>query len=98
MSDSISIKVQIANRTYPLKVKASQEEAILKAVRLIKERIEGNEKEYAVKDPQDLLAMCCLQLATEQMEVSFKTEGQLAEINKELENLSALVNAVPNLN
>ncbi len=49
------------------------------------------EAAYAVKDNQDLLAMCALQLAAEQLGVHEASEDKQAAIKKELEALSELV-------
>ncbi len=61
-----SIKVQIAGRTYPLTVSITEEERIRIAEKAIDESIEIFQKNYAVKDKQDLLAMAALQMATKQ--------------------------------
>jgi cell division protein ZapA len=62
----ISIKVQISGRSYPLTIQASEESAIRQAEKTIEESIAFFQKNYAVKDKQDLLAMAALQLATRQ--------------------------------
>ena len=67
--EEISIKVNIADRIYPLKIKLNEEENIRKAAKLINEQIKEYQKNYAVKDKQDLLSMFILQLATENLEL-----------------------------
>lgn len=69
----LSIKVKIANRIYPMKVNLQEEEGIRKAVNEINERIKQYEQSYAVKDKQDLLAMCALQFATEALSFQGKS-------------------------
>ena len=64
---NLSIKVSIANRVYPLTVKPEEEEGVRKAARLINDRIKDYEENYAVRDKQDLLAMCVLQFANESL-------------------------------
>lgn len=59
-----SIKVTIAGRTYPLTVAASEEALIRKAEQSIEQSIDLFQKNYAVKDKQDLLAMAALQVAS----------------------------------
>lgn len=61
-----SIKVQIAGRTYPLTVSTTEEARIRQAEKAISESIEIFQKNYAVKDKQDLLAMAALQMASKQ--------------------------------
>ena len=65
----LSIKVNIANRIYPLTVKQDEEENIRLATKEINEMIKEYEQNYAVKDKQDLLAMCALQFASQKMEL-----------------------------
>jgi len=59
----VSIKVNIAGRTYPLTVSSLEEPGIRKAEQAIEESVQVFQKNYAVKDKQDLLAMAALQMA-----------------------------------
>jgi cell division protein ZapA (FtsZ GTPase activity inhibitor) len=69
----ISIKINIADRVYPLKVNMEEEEIIRRAAKLINDRIKEYQENYAVKDKQDLLSMCVLHYAT----TSLKAEQKL---------------------
>jgi cell division protein ZapA (FtsZ GTPase activity inhibitor) len=69
----ISIKINIADRVYPLKVNTEEEEIIRRAAKLINDRIKDYQENYAVKDKQDLLSMCVLHYAT----TSLKAEKQV---------------------
>jgi cell division protein ZapA len=60
----ISIKINIADRVYPLKVEMEEEELIRRAAKLINDRIKEYQDNYAVKDKQDLLSMSVLHYAT----------------------------------
>lgn len=64
MSDYLKIKVSIADRVYPLTIKREEEEKIRSAARTIDGILKKYEEGYAVRDKQDLLAMCALQLAS----------------------------------
>ncbi|HNW98188.1 MAG TPA: cell division protein ZapA [Bacteroidales bacterium] len=61
---NLTVTVTIAERPYRLKIKAEEEEAVRKAVKLINEKIKTYADTYAYKDKQDLLAMVTLQFAT----------------------------------
>lgn len=61
----LSIKVTIADRTYPLTIKREEEEEIRKAAKMINDNVEELLSKYAVKDKQDLLAMTALQYSSE---------------------------------
>jgi cell division protein ZapA len=61
MDDKLSIKVNVADRYYPLKVEREDEERIRKAARMINEKVQQYKMRYADKDVQDFLAMAALQ-------------------------------------
>ncbi|MDI9310625.1 MAG: cell division protein ZapA [Limnohabitans sp.] len=65
MSEKLKIKISIADRIYPLSVDESQEESLRKASKKIDAMIKQFEQNYAVRDKQDVLAMCALQFATQ---------------------------------
>jgi|LauGreDrversion4_1035100.scaffolds.fasta_scaffold281053_2 cell division protein ZapA (FtsZ GTPase activity inhibitor) len=72
----ISLKVEIAGRTYPLTVLDSEEKLVLKAVEDINKAVALLKTNYAVSDSQDLLAMSSLQ---------FMLKGASKKIEKEIE-------------
>jgi len=76
MANQQKIKLSIADRVYPLTTTPEQEEGLRKAAKKIDEMIKRFEKSYAVRDKQDVLAMCALQFATqvEQKQID-KTEN-----------------------
>lgn len=85
----LSIKVNIAGRTYPLTIERSEEEMIRKAADNINESIKDLKENYAVKDMQDLLAMTALQLSTKSNTISKevdddKVANELKTLDKEL--------------
>ena len=65
MSNSLKIKLNIADRVYPLTVAPEQEEGLRKSAKKIEAMIKQLEQNYAVRDKQDVLAMCALQYATQ---------------------------------
>lgn len=65
MGELLSLKVSIANRTYPLRITHDEQEKVMQAAENINKRIKDFEDNYAVKDKQDLLAMSALQFASE---------------------------------
>jgi len=85
----LSIKVNIAGRTYPLTIERSEEEMIRKAADNVNESIKDLKENYAVKDMQDLLAMTALQLSTKSNTISKEVEedkvsDELTALDKEL--------------
>jgi len=65
MSEKLKIKISIADRVYPLTVDPSQEEGLRSASKKIDTMIKQFEENYAVRDKQDVLAMCALQFASQ---------------------------------
>jgi cell division protein ZapA len=61
MDDKLSIRVNVADRYYPLKVERENEEKIRKAARMINEKVLQYKQRYTDKDVQDFLAMAALQ-------------------------------------
>ena len=81
MSNQLKIKVSIADRVYPMTILPQQEEGLRKAAKKIEAMIKQFEQSYAVRDKQDVLAMCALQFAaqTEQKTIDNTSEVILAE-------------------
>ncbi len=92
MDDQLSIKVQIAERFYPLKIKRKDEEKIRKAARLINDKILQYKQRYTDKDTQDFVAMAALQfvinlLDCEQQQNVVSLEEELDVLSSELDEL-----------
>jgi cell division protein ZapA len=80
MSEKLKIKISIADRVYPLTVDYSQEEGLRTASKKIDAMIKQFEENYAVRDKQDVLAMCALQFASqvEQKQIDKSTDFETA--------------------
>ncbi|MGB3145467.1 MAG: cell division protein ZapA [Maribacter sp.] len=88
MSDKLKIKLSIADRVYPLTIDPAQEEGLRKAAKNIEQLAKKFEQNYAVRDKQDVLAMCALQFASkieqngiEQTEGSKEAEERLMALD-----------------
>ena len=71
--DELTSNVNIANRTYRLKIDKMEEKTVKRAEQLINERVKEYAKSYAFKDEQDLLAMVALQYCTHLLTIESKT-------------------------
>ncbi|TCN68430.1 cell division protein ZapA [Acetobacteroides hydrogenigenes] len=90
MEDKLSIRVNVADRFYPLKIDRLDEEKIRKAAKMINERLTQYQQRYADKDTQDLLAMAALQFVIRMLDGENKFENspileELEELNKEID-------------
>jgi cell division protein ZapA (FtsZ GTPase activity inhibitor) len=92
MDDMLSIKVQIAERFYPLKIKRQDEEKIRQAARLINDKVLQYKQRYTDKDTQDFMAMATLQFVInlidcEQQQNVVSLEKELGSLSSELDEL-----------
>ena len=65
MSEKIKIKLTVADRVYPLTILAGQEQSLRNSAKKIDEMSKQLQENYAVRDKQDVLAMCALQYAAQ---------------------------------
>lgn len=75
MDEKLSIKVNVAERYYPLKVDARDEEKIRKAARMINEKLLQYKQRYTDKDMQDFLSMAALQFVIKLLECESNTSA-----------------------
>ncbi len=91
MENKIKIKVKIADRIYPLTIRPEQEESIRLSVIKIDKMIKQLEQSYAVRDKQDVLAMCSLQYATKLIQKNNFDDVKNQENLKKLSNINELI-------
>ena len=92
MDDKLSIRVNVADRYYPLKVERENEEKIRKAARMINEKVLQYKQRYTDKDVQDFLAMAALQYVIKLTEEEEKLESDfipdaLKELIKKIDSV-----------
>jgi cell division protein ZapA (FtsZ GTPase activity inhibitor) len=85
--ENLSININLGNRTYPLTIKAEQEELMRRAAKLINDRMKVYEENYAVKDKQDLIAMCALEFAVKSLETDSKRAMMDESVTEQLEEM-----------
>ena len=85
MDDKLKIKISIADRVYPLTVEPSQEEGLRSASKKIDAMIKQFEENYAVRDKQDVLAMCALQFAAQVEQKQLDKSADMDEALKRLQ-------------
>ena len=92
MDDKLSIRINIADRYYPLKIDRKDEEKIRKAARSINEKVLQYKQKYGDKDTQDFLAMSALQFVIKVLDAEGDASdsevlGKIAEMNEELKSI-----------
>lgn len=92
MSDLLKIKLTIANRVYPLTVSPEQEASLRASAKKIEATIHQLEKNYAVRDKQDVLAMCSLQYAAQLEKYKNQEPSASSESEDKINELIDLIN------
>lgn len=93
MSEKLKIKLSIADRVYPLTIDPAQEEGLRKAAKNIELLAQKFEQNYAVRDKQDVLAMCALQFASKLEQKDIEEEEDTKEACERLMALDQLINS-----
>ncbi len=91
MDDKLSIRVNVADRYYPLKINREDEEKIRSAAKMINEKIVQYKNRYSDKDTQDFLAMVALQYVIKLLEQEKEQDvspiiQNVKELNEQLDD------------
>jgi cell division protein ZapA len=82
------IKLSIADRVYPLSVPEGEEAILREAAKSLNVMVDHFEKNYAVKDKQDVLAMCALQIAVQSSKEADANTTSQSDVHKKIVLLS----------
>ncbi len=85
--ETLRVKITIADRVYPMTIAPDQEEGLRRAAKEIEQVIRRFEKSYAVRDKQDVLAMCALQFAAQSEQVKKESLQELGQLESRLKRL-----------
>lgn len=88
---TVNMSVQIAERSYPLKVQQSDEEIMNNAAKLVNDRIKEYQRNYAGKDKQDYLAMCLLNLAVENLNAQHQAQQTNRLLEEKISRLESIL-------
>jgi cell division protein ZapA len=87
----LSIKIKIADREYPMKISADEEERIRRAGKVINEKIKHYAQQFGIDDKQDLLAMAAFDILIDKSQKE-EIEGLSDEtIFERVNNLNNLI-------
>ena len=94
MDESLKIKVTIGDRVYPLTIRnEGEEEGIRAAVKKINELLKKFEQNYEVRDKQDVLAMCALQIASQNEVKNVYDDLDTKNVKNKLLNMEQLMDS-----
>lgn len=63
----LSVKLKIADREYPMRVKSDEEARVRKAGKLINDKLRTYREQFGIDDKQDLLAMVAFDFLMEKL-------------------------------
>ena len=75
-------------------INRNAEENIRKSVKKIEERLKFYEKNYAIKDRQDLLAMCLIEVATKLESLNDSADKDNKDVELTLANIESALSKV----
>jgi len=94
--DQLSIKVKIADREYPLKVKLHEEERIRLAAKMLNEKVKQFRDLFGKDDKVDLLAMTAFDLMVDKLRRDEVAALSNEHIENRLDYLEDLINTTLN--
>ena len=91
MDDEFLIHVEIAGKSYGIRINRSEEQVAREAVRQIRKKMDQYRKKYSDVDVKDLLAMVTFQLSVENLKLEDKNDTspfteKIQELTNELES------------
>ncbi|MFV0529834.1 MAG: cell division protein ZapA [Flavobacteriales bacterium] len=87
----IKVKINVAGRMYPLTIAPIEEETVRRAGKNLNDMIKEFEKNYDVRDKQDVLSMCALMLSSKIELGGFQNEQNNQDERKKWHSLIELV-------
>ena len=92
MDDKLSIRVNVADRFYPLRIDRNDEERIRLAAKMINEKVLQYKQRYSDKDVQDFLAMASLQYVIKLLELENRHDvdpivDAVRDLNEQLDSI-----------
>ena len=95
MKEEISIKVNIADVVYPLRVTVEDEPNIRKAAKLINDKIRMYRDDYQLADKANLLSMVALQFAVEIVQFHDKNWIEDTNISTDIAEINQILDELP---
>ena len=90
--EELSLRLKIADREYPMKVRSEEEERVRRAARQVNEKVKSFRGHFGVDDKQDLLAMVAFDSMIKM--VRWEEEGDKSDIDQVLKKINTLNNLI----
>jgi cell division protein ZapA (FtsZ GTPase activity inhibitor) len=92
--ETLSIRLKIGDREYPMKVKTEDEAKIRQAGKLINDKIKRYREEFGLDDRQDLLAMVAFDCMVEAVEINTGNNQDTDLVNSKIIQLNQYLNSL----
>ena len=89
----LSIKIRIAEREYPMRVKEEEEERLRIVGKLLNERLKFFKDQFGIQDKQDLLAMVAFETMVEKLKLEEDKNKHLSKVGQQLNVLDDLLSS-----
>jgi cell division protein ZapA len=91
MKEEISIKVNIADVTYPLTIELKDEGNVRKAAKVINEQVKQYRDEFGISDKGNILSMIALKYASELLHYREERDTESEEIAERLKKANEML-------
>ena len=88
---NLSLKIKIADREYPIKAPASEEERLRNAGKVINDKLRMYKTQFGIDDKQDLLAMIAIECMVEKLRSEEDKTGVTSVISEKIDRLDSLI-------
>ncbi len=89
----LSIKIRIADREYPIRASANQEERLRRAGKEINDRVRELRAQLGIDDKQDLLAMVAINCMVEKLLLDEDRTKLHTTISNKIEHIHSIVSS-----
>ncbi|MHA6246972.1 cell division protein ZapA [Pontibacter sp. CAU 1760] len=87
----LAIKIRIAEREYPMRVKEEEEERIRVVGKILNERLRYFKDQFGLQDKQDLLAMVAFETMVDKVKLEEEKDSLSTDITQQLTVLEDLL-------
>ncbi len=89
----LAIKIRIAEREYPMRVKEEEEERLRVVGKLLNERLRFFKDQFGIQEKQDLLAMVAFETMVDKLKLEDEKDAHQASISHKLSQLDDLLSS-----
>jgi cell division protein ZapA len=89
--EELSIKLRIADREYPMKVRKDEEERVRAAGKSINDKLKSYREQYGLEDQQDLLAMVAFDSTIQKLIFEEKNVSLDSGVSEKVSHLNNLL-------